>query len=104
MAHLMLRIKARAASTDSGGYIMKKVLSIIVSSLVSVSFAGLVFATEPVTASTPAAPAAKEVKKEAAKPMKKHVKKHHKAAKKAAKKAAAVTEAPATAPAAPAAK
>ncbi len=56
---------------------MKKVLSTIVASLVAVSFAGIVYATEPVTASTPAGAASAG---NVAKPVKKHHK-HHKRVK-----------------------
>ena len=65
---------------------MKKILSTIVTALVTVSFAGLVFAQEaPAPTAAPATPAAGEMKKETKAPVKKHVKKHHKRTKKARK-------------------
>ena len=80
---------------------MKKVLSTLVAALVAVSFAGVVFAAEPMKEAAPMAPAAGEMKKEEAKPMKKEKKK---AKKKKAKKEMKKEEAPMAAPAAPAAK
>lgn len=103
---MMLRTKVKQHQIILEATTMKKVLSIIVSSLVAVSFAGMVFAAEPAKTETPASPAAGEVKKEEAKPIKKHVKKHRRHHKhhKAAKKAAVPAETPATTPATPAAK
>ncbi len=69
---------------------MKKVLSTLVAALVAVSFAGVVFAAEPMKEATPAAG---EMKKEEMKPMKKEKKKMKKAKK--AKKEMKKEEAPA---------
>jgi hypothetical protein len=74
---------------------MKKALSIIVSALVAVSFAGVVLAAEPAAMPAGHPPVAGAEKKEVKKAKK--VKKARKAAKKAEEK-------PAEAPAAPAAK
>lgn len=78
---------------------MKKILSTIVAALVSVAFAGVVFAAEPAAGEAPVTP---EVKKEDVKKPVKKVNKKKKTVKKEMKKEQAPV-AP-TAPAAPPAK
>jgi len=78
---------------------MKKALSIIVSALVAVSFAGVVLAAEPAAMPAGHPPIKAEEKKEV-----KKVKKTKKAKKAAKKEEAKPAEAPAAPAAAPAAK